>query len=456
MNTRRILALGWLCLACLPGVTRPMALGEPDATPPQATHWIVGVSPYLERDAKDAVFRSIGRLVLEGLPVGSSLAVYDAFHLKTVATISIPEAKAFRSSRTRANQFAGELNRLRQFLAASPEPAPAGAEMLTNAVRLPQFLDFVFENAANAAGVGQSTGLLVLGSPLYLDPKEPDCSMRDGYFPSDGHLLADRDRTVFGKGGHDTGIPNAILHLGYFGDPWISDVHRERVQRFWNLYAARRGLRLGTFSADLPTVFTAVTRGAGSGETGAPDFRSEGLDSKVEMVRITRDAGVSDWITRELLSGTRPPPPRVRRGPMKIGIRWRGDLDLDLYARPKDGSETLYFEHMRSPEGYYFKDHRSSPDREYEFIEFESPVDVEAVTARINHFAGDSRSPRGPHGEVRIEFDGRIYSDDFQLASRRGNEGREGRGQAPYWTEIDVPAILGLRAQAEAVNRASP
>jgi len=452
MKYLTIARLGVLCLVCLLGVFPLAAAEEPVAVPPPpGGRWIVGISPFLEHDARDGVFRALGRFVLEGMPAGSRLGVYDAYHLKTVATVSIPEAKAFRSSRTRANQFSGELNRLRQFLAASPVPDPPGTPIVTNAVRLPQFLDFLFENAADTGDADEPATILVLGSPLYMDPKEPDCSMRDGYFPSDGHLLAARDRTVFGKGSRDTGIANGVLHLGYFGDPWISDVHRERVQRFWNLYAARRGLRLGSFSADLPTLFVAVARGAGDGEGEAVAFRGEGLDPKVEMVRITRDAGVSDWITRELLSGSRPPPPRTRRGPMKIGIRWRGDLDLDLYARPKESAQTLYFEHPRSPEGYYFKDHRSSPDREYEFIEFESPVDVDRVEARINHFAGNA--PRGPGGEVRIEFDGRIYSGDFQLASHRGNEGREGRGQGPHWTTIDVPGILGLRGDPPAPSR---
>ena len=48
-------------------------------------------------------------------------------------------------------------------------------------------------------------------------------------------------------------------------------------------------------------------------------------------------------------------------GPLKIGIRWKQNIDLDLYAAPRPGAETLFFQHPRSPEGYYFKDHRSSP-----------------------------------------------------------------------------------------------
>jgi hypothetical protein len=58
--------------------------------------------------------------------------------------------------------------------------------------------------------------------------------------------------------------------------------------------------------------------------------------------------------------------------------------------------------------------------------------------------------PGGPGGEIRIEFDGKIYSDRFQLAAERGNEGREGREQGRFWTRIDVPGVLKLRDQAAA------
>ena len=164
--------------------------------------------------------------------------------------------------------------------------------------------------------------------------------------------------------------------------------------------------------------------------------------TKVEMLRITRDIGVADWITRETVSGATAPPSRTV-GPMKIGIRWKGQIDLDLYARGRTDAEMLFFENMRSDEGYYFKDHRSSPNREYEFIEFESPVDAWKVEARINFFEG--RDPDGPDGEIRIEFDGRIYSSAFALEARKGNQGRTGSRQSAFWTAIDVPGILKLR-----------
>jgi hypothetical protein len=162
------------------------------------------------------------------------------------------------------------------------------------------------------------------------------------------------------------------------------------------------------------------------------------------MLRITRDVGIADWITRDTLSSERPAPPTNHIGPMKIGIRWKGDIDLDLYSSATPDSETLFFEHTRAPEGYYFKDHRSSPDREYEFIEFESPVDVYRVQSDINFYKGEA--PNGPDGEIRIEFEGRIYSSHFAIEAPHGNKGRTGSSQGRYWAHIDVPAILGLRA----------
>ena len=65
------------------------------------------------------------------------------------------------------------------------------------------------------------------------------------------------------------------------------------------------------------------------------------------------------------------------------------------------------------------------------------------MEARINFFEG--RDPDGPDGEIRIEFDGKIYSSHFVLEARKGNQGRTGARQNAFWTEIDVPGILKLR-----------
>ena len=397
--------------------------------------FVVGLSPYLDRSVKDDLFRRVVGFVLEEMPLGSSLRIYDAFALRTVAEVRIPNTIAFRSGRTRANQFGEPIRRLREFLATT-NAAPANAT--EGAVRLPQFLDFL---ATEPGRSNRDTVVMLVGSPLYADAKEPGFSMLDGYVPTDGHLAASREDTVYGLRERRGALEGVMLHCGYFGDPWVSDVHQDKVVRFWRLYLAGQGGRLGVFTGDLSTLF----RAAKSPPESLPPLAVaiDPSQTKISMVRITRNAGVADWITRDLSGGGATAPPVRISGPLKIGIRWAGGIDLDLYARPRNGAETLFFQHPKSPEGYYFKDHRSSPEREFEFIEFETPVNVWELDARVNLFEGEA--PEGAQGEVRIEFDGRIYSGRFTLEGTHGNQGRTGPNQRRAWARIDVPEILRLR-----------
>jgi hypothetical protein len=231
------------------------------------------------------------------------------------------------------------------------------------------------------------------------------------------------------------------VHWIYSGDPWTSDLHKEKVTRFWTLYLEQRGAPLITFSGDLPTVLQNFRQGAGGQRLASTRWELDSEQTKIEMLRVARAVDVADWLTRDGVQMSQRPP-SVMVGPMKIGIRWKNNLDLDLYAAPRLGAETLFFQHMRSPEGYYYKDHRSSPGREYEFIEFESPVDVRRVEASVNFYKGVS--PGGAHGEVRIEFDGRIYGSDFFIPASEGNKGRSGDSQKDFWTRIPVQEILKL------------
>ena len=437
----RILSPALLCCICF---LRVHAADNQTSAPPGNRDYVIGLSPFLQKSVKDDVFRRIARLLLEELPLGSSLAIYDAYHLRTVAELKIPEVVAFKSGKTRATQFKEAILRLKEFL-STEHARPETTLSLDYAIRFPQFLDFV---ATHKRG-DDTTMIIVLGSPLYVDVKEPGFSMVNGYFPSDGHLQATRDQSIYGLKGRKGFLENFQVHFGYFGDPWVSELHQARIARFWSLYLNEQQGALKTFCADLATTFKAATGVTGADEASlhADLDRSQ---TKLEMLRVTREGGLTDWITRALPANHQQPPPSKTVGPMKIGIRWEGNVDIDLYASATPESETLFFEHTRAPEGYYFKDHRSSPEREYEFIEFETPVDVFKVRASINFFEG--HAPQGASGEIRIEFEGRIYTDTFALPAREGNKGRSGRGQSEFWSRIDVPRVLKLRSpeQAEA------
>jgi hypothetical protein len=412
------------------------------ADPPSAqVTFVVGISPFLNSNAKDAVYRGLVRLMVEDLPLNTKLAVYDAYNLKSITSVSIPNAKVFDSPKTRANQFAVSIGEVRQFL-AQDNSKPGGSKTgFEGMIRLPQFYDFLAQNLPLQQGAS-SLPLLLIGNPLYQDSKEPGFSMVDGYFPSDGHLRVSREQSVFGCNEGEAPSLRPLVYWAYFGDPWMSDLHREKVERFWALYVERRGGCLSSFSADLATAlgaFSSATPGASAASKG---WVADPKQTRPEMIRATRSVELADWLTSDIPRDANPPPPTRTSGPLKIGIRWKEDIDLDLYAAPRRDAETLFFQHTRSPEGYYFKDHRSSPGREYEFIEFESPVDVRDVQAFVNFYAGSC--PGGPHGEVRIEFLNRIYTGRFTIASSEGNQGRSGRKHADCWTQIPVSEILRI------------
>lgn len=418
---------------------------EPEPAPPHVDY-VIGLSPFLERSVKDDVYRRIVAFLLEEMPLESSLGLYDAYHLRSISRVEVPGARAFVSSKTRANQFREPVRKLREFLGATHEFAGPTNLPFAGAVRFPQFMDFVGEHLAQS---NRAAVVVLLGSPLYLDPKEPGFSMLDGYFPSDGHLAATRDETVYGLKERRGSLEGIVVHFGYFGDPWVSEVHAEKITRFWALYLKGQGGQLGAFCGDLATVFKAA-RGNGA-ERRAMRAEVDPAQKKIEMLRVTRNIGMADWITRDTLPVARPRPPRTTLGPVKIGIRWQGALDLDLYAKPHRSGETLFFQHTRCPEGYYFKDHRSSPEREFEFIEFETPVDLREVEAMINFYEGFK--PGGPRGEVRVEFEGQIFTGAFALAADHGNQGRTGPRQRDHWTRIDIPRLLGLEAPQTTAQR---
>jgi hypothetical protein len=402
------------------------------------SRFIIGISPFLDKSVKDEVYRGIVRLVVEDLPLNSALAIYDAFELKTIAQFSLPDARAFNSPKTRANQFAPAIRDLKLFLAEERHKPTNSHSGFESAIRLPQFLDFL----AGTTMTNSRPSVLLIGSPLYQDAKEPGFSMVDGYFPSDGHLQASREQSVYGYSGDSTTAPPLTLHWVYFGDPWVSDLHKEKITRFWTLYLERCGAQLAAFTGDLPIALQSFRQPGAAGVTTPKHWIVDTAQRKIEMLRVSRGVTITDWLTRDTLPAGAQAPPSTMVGPMKIGIRWKERIDLDLYATARPGAETLYFEHVRSLEGYYYKDHRSSPGREYEFIEFESSVDVRGVEAFVNFYKGSC--PGGARGEVRIEFDGRIYGHPFFIPAEQGNLGRSGPSQQEFWTPIPIQKALKI------------
>lgn len=441
-----IVAVAGVALAASGAVTSGSApsaglgTGEGTGGAPGAAWHVIGISPFLDRADKDAVYRQVVGFALEGVPPGGVLRLIDAYRIRTIAVMEVPGTRASSGAKARAVRFQAELRALKAFLAEEPaKPTVAGA-VGTGAVRLPQFLEFIASERVDRERPG---GVLVLGSPLYLDEREPAFAMADGLYPTDGHLLATRERSVFGRSETADPLREVTVHLGCFGTPWRDGVQEDRIRRFWRLYVTARGGRWGLCAGDLPAVFAALRRDVAPGANGSWEEALDDSRTLVAMRRGRREVAAVDWLMRDLGPAGSAGAPVSFLGPMKIGIRWQGDVDLDLYARPDPEGATLSFSEPRSGAGYHYRDHRSSPDREYEFIEFEVPVDVRRVEAAVNFHTG--AVGEALTGEARIEFEGRVHSAPFTIPAREGNRGRGGAGQEDHWARLDVAGMLGLR-----------
>src|SRR3954465_15060856 len=78
-------------------------------TSPQPARYVIGLSPFLENSVKDDVYRRIVGFLLEDAPLNSSLWIYDAGNVRTITQIDVPDVRAFRSGKTRANQFKDQI-----------------------------------------------------------------------------------------------------------------------------------------------------------------------------------------------------------------------------------------------------------------------------------------------------------------------------------------------------------
>src|SRR5205085_7026741 len=113
---------------------------------PAPMPFVIGISPFLDKSVKDDVYRSIVRLLVQDLPLNSTVAIYDAFNLKSITQVTLPNARVFDSAKTRANQFAGAIGDVKLFLAGDHLKPPSSHLKFDSAIQVPQFLDFLNDN----------------------------------------------------------------------------------------------------------------------------------------------------------------------------------------------------------------------------------------------------------------------------------------------------------------------
>lgn len=407
-----------------------------------ADNLIVGLSPFGEADAAKDRAKHLLAHVIETTGPGEDAVFIDAYRAKTLCRYAVPDKAAYARPKAAVKVNGACVKAVLGFAEAPGEDTTAGA------IRMPHFMRFVAGNF----DMDRYKSILVAGSPIYHDPLEPRFTMRAARVPSHAHITATRQASPYSVAGYGGLLPDTPVHLVSPSADWkLNDGHGAMVRCFWTLHTETMGGRLASFGSDLKLALQRV----GSGTVGASPACERDSSDKLEMmpVRIERFAGPSLY-DREV-SEDAPAPELVRTAQnVQVGIRWQDceACDLDIYVRPYNGAEVLYFGHTHSREGAFYKDFRSAPTAAagLESVSFREPVDLGKLLVAVNLYSGNA--PQGVNGEVRIAIGAETYAAPFRIEAQTGNRGAGAQdllnaGTVPneQWAIIDPMKVLGLR-----------
>ena len=198
-------------------------------------------------------------------------------------------------------------------------PKGSNEPSIVEAIRLPQALRFIGENYPAV----KESDLIILGSPIYDDPKEKEYSMIQNVIPGDGHFAHARNVTPYGIKGQEALLSKQRVHLGFGDDRWMRDDHHGYfVKRFWTLFVERQRGVFSTFTSDLPTLFERVKAKSPAAQHS---YEVQNTD-KLEMIILRPPVVKHDTSIYERPLATTPlASDLVSQAPnVEIGLTWEG------------------------------------------------------------------------------------------------------------------------------------
>ncbi len=375
-----------------------------------AKEYAIAISPNVSKaQAKAHYSKAVGFLLT--MQQGDSAFVINGDSLATLGWFTIPKDPIYASTKARFTFNKGVVGKMAQLAKSAKVPSVRVA----GAVRLPQLLRHIASNKT-----ASEIDVIVLGSALYDAPATPAFSMKDGVFPSDGHLKHGRDITPFGVV-HPAQLSGLRIHLGFI-DTGLSDRKLFFVERFWALYAQAQSAKLVSFTKDLPTL---LSRTKNNVEAPQNSYK-QGNSDKLQMIRLAPQKLQAQSIYNRPVSTSALKTKQLQKAKnVQVGIAWQcQDCDLDLYARARPDAQVLWYGHTKSPLGIYFKDYQKSLDTKngYETIAYTTPIDIRALQIFVNFYKGNA--PKGVRGEVRISVDGKTYSKPFHIPAQKGGSSK--------------------------------
>jgi hypothetical protein len=421
-------------------VLRAFALCAMLLTTPALAKTRIIVLPADAAGVSAALLKHIAESVIS-LPPGDQLLVYAARQVSQLAAITRPSEPGMNRARANA-ALATQFKPVKDFLtvasAASGEPS--------GNLLIPSVIEELSRNLV-ASLPDKKADILLVGSLLYIDRRDGRSAMTDRYVPSDGTLRAPRTEWIFSTVGAEGRLAGVTLHfcVPNAAAEFESEEHEFRATRFWSLWAASQGGRVGTFSHDLATCF----RRFNAGEAWGQPVYQLSRDTKPEMLRVPARVPATlppsfdnpgQYFLRDDMPLSRTPP-ATSKGIAWVGLKWNL-CDIDLYARADPSSPWLYFGNSRTAEGYFNKDFQNGTgEGQFEYVEFVREIELGKAEAAINLYACDAAAP--PEGVVRIWFAGKVYEAPFKLTAKSGNRGAMPIGGL-YWLRIDLRKVVGF------------
>ncbi|MCC7389428.1 MAG: VWA domain-containing protein [Phycisphaerales bacterium] len=209
--------------------------------------FVIGVPPRPTESEAVAITTSAIELARKASP-GDRVRVIDAFRQQPVTEFTVPEA---RTERALLRELSAPIARLSAHFAESRK----GGDEPDRRVHIPNFLDTV----ASVRDPGSSAPrILLFGSMYFGDGTDSRFDFAAGRYPSDGHILATSEHSVFGAADRRklSGGRIDVMNL----EPIVDDRDRFFVQRFWTAYAGERGVSLTSWQTDAGLAVEMVLR----------------------------------------------------------------------------------------------------------------------------------------------------------------------------------------------------
>lgn len=414
----------------------------------------VFVSPNIPETSKQDLYRQLLQTALERLAPGEALTVYNGLSMEKVCVLAVPAKQAYARHVNARKQVMMQDIRTLQAWIVRQSPASRGA-----AVHAPNIFRFMSGNST----IREGDAVILIGSPIFNDPQEPAYSMAEEYIPSDAHLALSRSETIFGAQDCSENLRGVRVHWAYLEEPFAHDRHRYLAERWWTLYTTANGAALVAAGTSLEHAFEACFRNvqepimavepepeaefamlrAINREVRTEEQATAAPAEPVAMPQV--DPGL-DFMVSENIAET--PLSKLVVNSCKIGIRWEGKHDLDLYVQPGVDAKELSYKQNSSPQGRHIKDWRTSPTAAngFETVELSGEIDLSRLRISVNYFRGHTPNPPVT-GRLRIAIEGKIFEQEIALEASQGNGGRDAanREASPQWVVVDPLAVVGLR-----------